>query len=149
MHAELRLITLAATLTILPAGGNSVCEAGNKVTLGQMVRRDQLVAMDQVDHGAWNTLLRQYVDERGNVAYAQWLKASGDVQALDGYLATLSMADPAVRAGRPAQLAFWINAYNAVTVRGILREYPTSSIRNHTAKLLGYNIWDDLLLTVG
>jgi len=34
-------------------------------------------------------------------------------------------------------------------VKGILREYPTSSIKNHVAKLVGYNIWDDLLLNVG
>ena len=38
--------------------------------------------------------------------------------------------------------------YNAVTIQGILREYPTTSIRNHTAKVFGYNIWDDLLLRV-
>ncbi|MCP4169779.1 MAG: DUF547 domain-containing protein, partial [Fuerstiella sp.] len=48
-----------------------------------------------------------------------------------------------------AKLAFWINAYNAVTVRGILREDPTSSSRNHTAKLFGYNIWKQLQLYVG
>jgi len=36
-----------------------------------------------------------------------------------------------------------------VTLKGILREYPTDSIRNHTAKLWGYNIWDDLYLAVG
>ena len=47
------------------------------------------------------------------------------------------------------KLAYWINAYNALTVQGILDVYPTSSIRNHTAKLVGYNIWDDLLLPVG
>ena len=47
------------------------------------------------------------------------------------------------------KLAFFINAYNAVTVKGILREYPTNSIRNHTAKLYGYNIWHDLQLYVG
>jgi hypothetical protein len=46
-------------------------------------------------------------------------------------------------------MAFWINAYNAVTIHGILREFPTTSIRNHTAKVFGYNIWDDLLLPVG
>ena len=33
-------------------------------------------------------------------------------------------------------------------MQGILREYPTSSIRNHTAKLIGYNIWKDLQLYV-
>ena len=36
-----------------------------------------------------------------------------------------------------------------MTIRGILREYPTSSIRNHTARLFGYNIWHDLKLYVG
>jgi hypothetical protein len=67
---------------------------------------------------------------------------------LDGYLAHLSAAAFTRQSGRDAQLAFWINAYNAVTVKGILREYPTSSIRNHTAKLVGYNIWKDLQLPV-
>ena len=36
-----------------------------------------------------------------------------------------------------------------MTVKGILREYPTTSIRNHTAKVFGYNVWEDLLLVVG
>ena len=46
-------------------------------------------------------------------------------------------------------LAFWINAYNATTIEGILQVYPTSSIRNHTAKVAGYNLWKDLPLLVG
>jgi len=46
-------------------------------------------------------------------------------------------------------LAYWINAYNALTVEGILRVYPTTSIRNHTAKLFGYNIWKKLYLYSG
>ena len=61
----------------------------------------------------------------------------------------LSQANPQAHSTRHAKLAFWINAYNAVTVHGILREYPTSSIRNHTAKLAGYNIWKDLQLAIG
>jgi hypothetical protein len=36
-----------------------------------------------------------------------------------------------------------------VTVKGILREYSKTSIRNHTAKLFGYNIWKNLKLFVG
>jgi hypothetical protein len=36
-----------------------------------------------------------------------------------------------------------------LTVRGILREHPTSSIQNHASWLGGYNIWRDLLLRVG
>ena len=57
--------------------------------------------------------------------------------------------DPGSLTSREEQLAFWINAYNAVTVKGILREFPTDSIRNHTSKFGGYNIWKDLLIFVG
>jgi len=127
----------------------SVSLAGQKVSVGRSVPANQLVSMDQIDHRVWDGLLKRYVDGNGKVAYAQWKQSAQDTQALDSYLATLSAASPQARASKEATLAFWINAYNAVTVRGILREYPTTSIRNHTAKLVGYNIWDDLLLTVG
>ena len=137
------------TLLAVSLGGDTVCSAGTKVVLGRNVNRGQLVSMDQANHATWDALLKRYVDGKGNVAYAQWQKSAQDTQALDAYLAALSAADPRGRASRDAQLAFWINAYNAVTLRGILREYPTSSIRNHTAKVFGYNIWKDLLLTVG
>jgi hypothetical protein len=105
--------------------------------------------MDQIDHSAWDAIVRKYVDENGMVAYRELHASSAEVQALDGYLQTLSTASSRIRASRDGQLAFWINAYNAVTVRGIVREYPTSSIRNHTARLYGYNIWKDLQLYVG
>jgi len=51
-------------------------------------------------------------------------------------------------ASPPAKLAFWINAYNALTIKGILREYPTTSIRKHTTVVGGYNMWRDLQLWV-
>ena len=62
---------------------------------------------------------------------------------------TLPHANPRIRSGKEFRLAFRINAYNAVTIKGIFREYPTTSIRNHTTQLYGYNIWKDLLLIVG
>lgn len=123
--------------------------AGPTVNIGKQVPAAQQVSMDQVDHGTFDALLKRYVDAQGDVNYAGWKQSAQDTQALDGYLAALSAASPGTQASRSAQLAFWINAYNAVTIRGILREYPTTSIRNHTAKLLGYNIWDDLKLHVG
>jgi len=125
------------------------CSAGAKVAVGASVPANQQVSMDQINPFNWDALLKRYVDENGNVNYAAWKQSAADVQTLDAFLAHLSTANPNAQATPAAKLAFWINAYNAVTVRGILREYPTTSIRNHTAKLLGYNIWDDLLLTVG
>ena len=81
--------------------------------------------------------------------YTAWKASAEDLRALDAYLALLSTAAPRRSASKPATLVFWINAYNAVTIKGILREYPTTSIRNHTARVFGYNIWQDLQLLVG
>jgi hypothetical protein len=107
------------------------------------------VPLDQVDHSAWNRLMKKYVDQDGMVNYAAWKASETDRAALKQYLAALSHADPEAQTTKEGKLAFWINAYNALTVHGILEVYPTSSIRNHTAKVLGYNIWKDLLLPVG
>ena len=107
------------------------------------------VPLDRVDHSTWDRLLKKYVDRDGMVDYTAWKASKSDRGALKQYLATLSAADANARATKRAKLAYWINAYNALTVQGILDVYPTSSIRKHTAKLVGYNIWDDLLLPVG
>lgn len=79
-------------------------------------------------HAAFTTLLGTYV-QGGAVDYAGW-KARGDA-ALDAYLASLSGV---CREGygswsRAQRLAFWINAYNAFTIRLILDHYPIASIR--------------------
>ncbi|MEQ8210488.1 MAG: DUF547 domain-containing protein [Lacipirellulaceae bacterium] len=123
--------------------------AADRWTVGQKHPSAELVSADQIDHTAWDRLLRKYVDKQGMVNYRGWKRDLQDQQLLDLYLQTLSRCNPGVRATKPAKLALWINAYNAVTVKGILREYPTTSIRKHTAKLIGYNIWEDLLLVVG
>lgn len=138
------VMVAAATgsLFTLPAAASPV------VPVGAHVPANQHVAMDAIDHTSWNTLLAKYVDGNGGVDYRTWKATAADQQALDAYIAHLSQASLSQPSSREAQLAYWINAYNAVTVKGILREYPTTSIRNHTAKLFGYNIWKDLQLIV-
>lgn len=125
-----------------------VCHAHPTVTLGEVVPVDRQIDVDRIDHSSWDALLKKYVDDAGFVDYTGWKGAAADVGALDGYLSRLSAAKFTGTSTREARLAFWINAYNAITVRGILREYPTTSIRNHTAKVYGYNIWKDLQLPV-
>lgn len=140
----LGILAWTASASLLPAP----CVAGPVVTLGAKVPANRRITADSIDHSAWDTLLKRYVDAKGMVDYGAWKGSVADQQALDGYLAHLSQASVSQKSSRQAQLAYWINAYNAVTVKGILREYPTSSIRNHTAKLVGYNIWKDLQLVV-
>lgn len=145
----MKMIYSGATLAAVMLAFTGIVLAGNTVTIGKRWSQEESVAIDRIDHSPWNALLQKYVNERGMVDYKGWKASSADMRALDDYLASLSRANPSQQSSREAKLAFWINAYNAVTVKGILREYPTSSIRNHTPKVFGYNIWDDLLLSVG
>jgi hypothetical protein len=117
------------------------------VVVGTSIPPAQQIPLSHVDHSAWDQLLKKHVDEKGMVSYAAWKSSANDLKSLDQYLNLLSHSNG--QGSRDEQLAFWINAYNAVTVKGILREYPTSSIRNHTATLIGYNIWKNLKLVVG
>ncbi len=145
----IRTVSSTIAIAFLVAVASSQPAYAGKVYVGSQVPSVRQVSMDRIDHSAWDAIVRKYVDEDGMVNYRALKASSRDMRALDGYLRTLPIAIPRIRASRDATLAFWINAYNAVTVRGILREYPTTSIRNHTAKVWGYNIWKDLQLYVG
>lgn len=106
------------------------------------------VSLQDIDHSAWHRLLQTWVDDDGFVDYRGWHADSSSRQALKEYLVHLSAGTTESATSTEAKLAFWINAYNAVTIHGILQEYPTTSIRNHTPRLVGYNIWKHLQLYV-
>ncbi len=142
-----QVVTFCAVAAVVAAHGAT--QGGEKVYVGRRVPAAQQIPLHQVDHTPWDQLLHRYVDLQGNVNYRAWKASSSDQQRLDAYLNELSRGQPKARTTKEAKLAFWMNAYNAVTIKGILREYPTTSIRNHTARLFGYNIWKDLLLYVG
>jgi hypothetical protein len=80
------------------------------------------------DHAAWTAILQRWA-RNGGMAYAA-LKREGKPQ-LSAYLDTLSAAcaDDYRTWTRAQRLAFWINAYNAFTVKLILDHYPITSIR--------------------
>ncbi len=145
----MRKILALGLFTLLLAMAPLRLWAGSKVTVGAKVPAAQQVSIDRINHTTWDALLRKYCDQRGYVNYRAWHASPADLQQLDRYLAHLSQANPALPASPASKFAFWINAYNAVTMKGILREYPTSSIKDHQSIAFGYKIWDDLLLTVG
>lgn len=145
MLFSMRVAAMSAVVLFCLAGAG---RAGDKVQVGRACKDQDRPAMAAVDHSLFDALVQKYVDDKGMVAYAKWKASDADVKALDDYLITLGCVDLTKAATKEGQLAYWINAYNAVTIRGILREYPTTSIRNHTAKAIGYNIWKDLLLVV-
>lgn len=82
-------------------------------------------ARTSVDHSAFTDLLRRYVDPSGDVDYAT-LKREAD-SVLTPYLRRLATTDPS-GLGRDARLAFWINAYNAYTLKLIVEHHPVQNI---------------------
>lgn len=117
--------------------------------LGRTWKNQDQISIENINHDDYDALLKKYVNQEGRVNYQAWKASRKDRQQLLNYLAHLSQANPTLRASKEARLAYWINAYNAVTIEGIMQVYPTTSIRNHTAKIFGYNIWKDLYLVVG
>ncbi|MBT8321486.1 MAG: DUF547 domain-containing protein [Eudoraea sp.] len=79
-----------------------------------------------ISHQQWDNLLDQYVDGQGNVNYRAFNK---DTETLEGYLEYLGSFEPTDEWPRSELLAFYINLYNAATVRLILEHYPIASIR--------------------
>jgi len=83
------------------------------------------------DHTAWDVLLKRHVNAIGEVNYAGLKK---ERQPLDAYVAALAAASPDSRKeqfpDRASELAYWLNAYNALTIRGVVDAYPTRSVRD-------------------
>ncbi len=84
-----------------------------------------------IDHSAWDRFLKANLVRRGDginrLAYGRVTVA--DRKALARYLEALSMV-PISRYTRDEQLAYWINLYNALTVKVTLDHYPVKSIRD-------------------
>lgn len=74
----------------------------------------------------YTRILERYVTEDGLVDY----QAIKDDQAFEKYIEYLSKTDPDTLPSDKHELAFWINAYNAFNIKGVLEEYPIKSILN-------------------
>lgn len=75
------------------------------------------------DHQVYDGLLKKHVED-GRVDYA----ALGQDPRLDRYLEKLAATDPATLEDGHERMAFWINAYNAYTLKLITQHYPLESI---------------------
>ena len=82
------------------------------------------------DHSTWERVLKARVNAIGEVDYAA-LKANRN---LDEYIRLLGESSPANRPelfpSRAHQLAYWLNAYNAFVMKGVVDNYPTRSVRD-------------------
>ncbi len=103
------------------AGGKPAASGTETATKAGQQKSKAAKKTDKIDplHEPYDKLLRAYV-KNGWVNY----KAFKQQEArLDAYLKTLAQTDPA-KLTKSERLAYWINAYNAFTIKLILRRYP-------------------------
>lgn len=101
---------------------------GLVVLAGAAGARAACPTVDQA-HAAWTRILAAHV-ANGRVDYEAIARV--DRAALDEYLGTLEATcrTDYEAWSREARIAFWLNAYNAATVRLVLDEWPIESIRS-------------------
>jgi Protein of unknown function, DUF547 len=84
-------------------------------------------------HQLWDQLVKTHVKANGLVDYKGFIR---EKPKLESYLKLLSENAPdRSKWSKNEQLAYWINAYNAYTVKLIVDFYPTKSIRDLGPKL--------------
>lgn len=152
------LIALAS-VAILLAGFVFLRQVLNTEVLGSTWDSRYQGCVEDVDHSRLDRLLRKYVDDQGLVRYRAWQANEADRAELRDYLELLSSTgiDGNGKLFRRRgtngnsndhEIAFWVNAHNALVIQGILDVYPTDSIRQH-ANPVGYDIRQHLKLMTG
>jgi Protein of unknown function, DUF547 len=76
------------------------------------------------DHSKFDRILKVYVDDQGRVDYNGIAKDP----MFQEYMQSLKTVD-VDNMSRDGQLAFWINAYNAVTIDKVIKWKPEKSVR--------------------
>lgn len=79
------------------------------------------------DHMPFDALLQKHVSDQGNVNYKG---IKNEWKNLRSYIASLGNNMPTNEWSKEEKLAYWINAYNAMTIDLILRNYPVASIKD-------------------
>ncbi len=103
-----------------------------------------------IDHGDWQHVLDHYLvsNHASGVNRFDYNAVSDmDKQLLETYLDHMQQLDPRIY-NRDVQQAYWINLYNALTIKVILNEYPVESITTISEDFISFGPWDDQVATV-
>ena len=102
---------------------------------------------EPITHELWDAQLAEHVDAEGWVDYEGWL---ADTARLGAYLELLEGHHPnEAHWTDDERLAYWINAYNAYTVKLLLDHWPQASIKDIQGGIGFVNsVWDREFITV-
>ena len=84
-----------------------------------------------VDHGPWSEILaaQLYQQDDGTYLVNYNALANQDRRPLNNYIRSLTKT-PVSTLNRAEQFAYWVNLYNALTVKTIINNFPVESIRD-------------------
>lgn len=101
-----------------------------------------------ISHAIFDDLLKKHVTPEGNVNYKGFIQ---DKALFEEYLTLLQNNHPNKKTwSKNEQLAYWINAYNAFTVKIIIDNYPTKSIKDIKSGIPFINsVWDIQFIKIG
>lgn len=129
---------------------SSVALAAPEKELWSLWDKSNEQSAQQINHDLWANILQQYlrIDHPSAVNrfdYQAFVQA--DDERLDDYLQQLQAIDPR-QYNRNEQFAYWVNLYNALTIKVIIEEYPVASIVKTGERLFSFGPWDDEVATV-
>ena len=78
-------------------------------------------------HYVWDIQLKKFVSNEGVVNYKDW---KNEIANLESYIDNLKRFIPNQKWTKNEILSYWINAYNALTIDLIIKNYPVKSIKN-------------------
>lgn len=110
------------------------------ITLVAILTLSQVTAQTSI----FNDLLQKHVSNNGVVDYKSF---KADEAKLHTYISYLENTNPAASWSDNKKKAFWINAYNAYTIKLILENYPLKSILDIKEK--GKTAWKIPFAKVG
>lgn len=84
-------------------------------------------AQDAFDAAAWGALLERHATEDGGFRYAALRRDAADRASLDRVVASIGRAE-LEGLPREAQLAFYVDAYNALVVKSVVDRWPVESV---------------------
>lgn len=88
---------------------------------------EKIKPVETFNHSSWTNLLQKHVSDMGLVNYKGF---KSNRKELTNYITYLGEHTPQDSWTKEDKLAYWVNAYNAMTIDLILRYYPIKSIKD-------------------
>jgi len=91
------------------------------------------------DYSNYADVLEKYVDDEGLVDYMGLVAKQKELNHFYWQIASVSPdSHPEIFATNASKLAYWLNAYNATVLKGVIENYPISSVADVRILPLAY-----------